>query len=418
MRILYYDCFSGISGDMNLGAMVDLGVDPVYLKNELQKLNIGGYSLKFEPDQRKGITGTRADVSILENKKSDYKKMQPLRKVQESDADQHSLISTQSHGRSYSDIVKIIKSSDLSENVQHLSIEIFRKIGFAEAHIHGTTIENIHFHEVGAVDAIVDIVGAAICFDYLKPDKIISSPVEMGGGMVKCAHGIFPVPAPATMEILKDKPIRLGAVQVETTTPTGAAILSVMVHEFTDRPNLQITKIAYGIGHRDNAIPNVLRVCLCEQSDALNSEKAIMIECNIDDMNPELYGYLMDKLFECGAEDVFFQHIMMKKNRPAVKLSILCDHEHEKNLIQQILVETSTLGVRKYEVEKNILNRSIAIINSPWGEVRVKHGYLNDQLIKSKPEYDDCLKISIENNIPLMQVYNKLVRIINDKIND
>lgn len=419
MTILYYDCFSGISGDMNLGAMIDLGVDQLYLIRELKKLNVSGYTLSFETDQRKGITGTRADVKLNNLNSSSFQNFKRINTGSEIKNERPS-IEIKEHGRSYTEIVKIIKDSDLSDNVKNISIEIFHKLGIAEAHIHGKSIDEIHFHEVGAVDAIVDIVGAAICFDFLKPHKIISSPVQMGGGMVKCAHGMFPVPAPATLEIMKDKPIRLGAVQVETTTPTGAAIITTLANEFSENYNLNIKKIGYGIGHRDNTIPNVLRVCLCElESYNSSSGKSVILECNIDDMNPELYGYIMDKLFDAGAEDVFFQNIMMKKNRPAIKLSVLCDNDHEKLLTKLILVETSTLGLRKYNVEKIILQRKFTALETNWGTVRIKHGYLDDILIKSKPEYDDCLKISKENNIPLTKVYDEIFRIINlTPIND
>ncbi|HEY4787064.1 MAG TPA: nickel pincer cofactor biosynthesis protein LarC [Bacteroidales bacterium] len=417
MKILYYDCFSGISGDMNLGALVDLGVDQSYLIQELKKLGIQGYSISFTPDQRKGITGTRADVNLTEQ--GDYSstpfKFEGLKKVADTQIHHHQ---KHNHGRNYADIRKLIDESSLNNNIKKISIAIFQKVAEAEAHVHGKSVDEVHFHEVGAVDSIVDIVGAAICIDYLNPDKIISSPVQLGGGMVKCAHGIFPVPAPATAEILKGKPVKLGAVPVETTTPTGAAILAVLVNEFTDRPDFSISKIAYGIGHRDNDLPNVLRVCLAESGgqpafDYLRST-AVMFECNIDDMNPEMYEYIMDKLFEAGADDVYFQPIIMKKTRPGTKISVLCQHTVAPSVENILLQETSTLGLRKYEVQKTMLKRDWKTVETKWGTVRVKLGLINGVTSKTKPEYVDCLRIARENNIPITDVYKEITFLLNN----
>jgi len=411
MKILYYDCFSGISGDMNLAALVDLGVEQSYLIRELEKIKLQGYSISFKPDQRKGITGTRADVTLTDETENSHQpfKFDGLKSIAQKQSNVHH---DHPHGRNYADIRKLINNSSLNDNIKKISIDIFQKIAKAEAHVHGTTVDDVHFHEVGAIDSIVDIVGAAICIDYLKPDKIISSPVQLGGGMVKCAHGLFPVPAPATAEILKGKPVKLGAVQVETTTPTGAAILAALVTEFTDKPDLNITKIAYGIGHRDTEIPNVLRVCFAESHEKSDSDylhsTAVMLECNIDDMNPELYEYVMDKLFEVGAEDVFFQSIIMKKSRPAIKISVLCQQSVVTSVENILLLETSTLGLRKYEVQKTMLKRDWKTIETKWGTVKVKLGLLNDKVIKTKPEYEDCLKLARQNNVPIADVYKEV----------
>jgi pyridinium-3,5-bisthiocarboxylic acid mononucleotide nickel chelatase len=400
--ILYYDCFSGISGDMNLGAMVDLGVDSSYLINELKKLDLNNYSISFTKDKRKGISGTRAHVIIQnEHKHADHK--------HENHHHEHHEHKHHNHERNFADIRNLIEKSSLNANIQKLSIDIFQKIAEAEAKVHDKPIDEIHFHEVGAVDSIVDIVGAAICIDFLKPDKIISSSLELGGGFVTCAHGTFPVPAPATLEILKGKPVKLGAVNAETTTPTGAAIIATLVTEFTDKPILNITKIAYGIGHNDNEIPNVLRLCSAEPiAEDKQTSTSTMIECNIDDMNPELYEYVMDKLFEAGAEDVFFQSILMKKTRPAIKISVLCQPVQTNNMEYILLTETSTLGLRKYNVQKTMLHRTWETLDTKWGKIRIKHGYLNNKIIKSKPEYEDCLKISQQNNVPISFVYQEI----------
>ena len=429
MKILYYDCFSGISGDMNLAAMVDLGVDKQYLIDELQKLNVSGYSIHFENDHRKGIFGIRADV-ILENTDGnhhhhhhndehshDHVAKHQVYNSQISTAslkpDAQSTSHTHDHNRNFSDIKLLIERSSLNNKVKELSVEIFRKIAVAEAHIHGKSIDEIHFHEVGAIDSIIDIVGAAICFDYLKPDKTISSPIQLGGGFVVCAHGTFPVPAPATLEILKGIPVKMGAVQVETTTPTGAAIIATLADEFNDQPSLSVEKVAYGIGHRDNVIPNVLRVYLANSVGDSDHQTACITECNIDDMNPEMYEYVMDKLFEAGADDVYFQPIIMKKTRPAIKISVLSGIQLAAKVEQILLTETSTLGVRKYDVQKSMLKREIKTIETKWGFVHLKVGYLNGEVIKSKPEYVDCLTISRTNNIPLMEVYKEVMSILN-----
>lgn len=243
MKILYYDCFCGISGDMNLAALVDLGVPGEYLLQELSKINLNSeYEIRIEKSAKLGITGTRVDVILKDNNHNH-----------------------EHHHRSLKDIEKIINSSNLSDKVKKLSLDMFMKVAEAEAKVHGKDLYEVHFHEVGAVDSIVDMVGAAICLDYLKVDRIIASPVQVGGGFVKCAHGLMPVPAPATAEILKNIPINTGIVQFETTTPTGAAILAANVHEFTPKVDFSIKKIGYGIGHRDLEIPNVLRVYLGEK---------------------------------------------------------------------------------------------------------------------------------------------------------
>lgn len=274
MRTLYYDCFSGISGDMNLGAMIDLGVEPEYLIEELEKLNLKGeYKLKITKDSRKGIHGTKVEV-ILQNNQEDICCQEHAHEHHhehnhEHHCHNHSQHHHHEHGqehdhehRNLKDIEEIIKSSSLSERVKDLSLNIFMKVAEAEAKVHGKPLYEVHFHEVGAIDSIVDIVGAAICMDYLKVDQVLASPVELGGGFVKCAHGLIPVPAPATLEILKGVPVKTGAIQFETTTPTGAAILAASVQEFTELKGFIIDKIGYGIGGRDTEIPNVLRAYL------------------------------------------------------------------------------------------------------------------------------------------------------------
>lgn len=388
--ILYYDCFAGISGDMHLSAMIDLGVGQDYLISELKKLNLSGYEIKVVQDQRRGISGTKVTV-LLKNEP------RPLSVMQHHHEREH---------RNYAEILKLINVSSLSENVKTISKRIFDKVAVAEAKIHNVPVEKVHFHEVGAVDSIVDIVGAAICLDFLKPSKVICSVIELGSGMAKCDHGIFPVPAPATVEILKGIPVKAGNVPFEATTPTGAAILAAVVDEFVTVLNYKVEKTAYGIGHKDSPIPNVLRVMWCAGKESnLPSELFNEIVCNIDDMSPELYDYIFEKLFNAGADDVYLTNIHMKKNRPAQQLSVLCKTDKTDSLIKIILQETSTLGVRVFSGTKIFLNRESFEIETSLGKVKVKKSF-SDDMVKIKPEYDDCSRIARERNMPLPEVVN------------
>ena len=398
--ILYYDCFSGISGDMHLGAMIDLGVDPHHLLGELQKLDLEGYEIKISRDQKSGISGTRVDVLLAEDP-GDRE-------------DAHGHLHGHAHHRRLDDIKRIIDSSDLDPKIKDRSLRMFQKLAEAEAKIHSKPVSEVHFHEVGAVDSIIDIVGAAICIEYFKPDRIIASEVELGGGFVKCEHGTFPVPAPATAEILKGIPVRSGAVPFETTTPTGALILACNVNEFAPLYGLKIKKTAYGIGHRDLEIPNVLRLYLAEPvRKEETSERAWILECNIDDMNPEMYGYVMDTLFEAGADDVFLTPIIMKKARPATKLSVLCSGEKKEKLTSVLLTQTTSLGVRRTEVDKTMLQREYSTIRTRYGDVTIKTAIYGGQKLKSKPEYEDCARLAREHGIPVQQVYQEISGLLN-----
>lgn len=386
MRILYYDCFAGISGDMNLGALIDLGVDPEYLKSELQKLNIEGFHLEVQKDIRRGVSGTKATV-VIENPENE--KHRHLRHVEE-----------------------LVNQSSLSPEVKAMSLEIFDLIAVAEGKVHNISKERVHFHEVGALDSIADIVGAAICLDYLKVDKVMSSPIQLGGGMVKCAHGLMPVPAPATTEIVQHVPVKTGLVQHEATTPTGAAILVATVDEFSERIDFQIDKIAYGIGQRDvSEVPNVLRVYLSESRkiDQTSLEEAWMLECNIDDMNPEWYDHLFGKLFDAGASDVFLTPIIMKKSRPANRLSVLCSKNLAPEMKSIIFNNSTTIGIREYPVTKTVLDRQEKEIETELGKVRVKCSYFQGKEIRFKPEFEDLKKLASEHGLSL----NEVEKIIN-----
>ena len=381
MKILYYDCFAGISGDMNLGALIDLGVDAEYLKQELGKLNIEGFHLEIKKDQRRGITGTKADV-IIEN--PDNEKHRHLRHVEE-----------------------IVNNSTLADKVKTNALKIFRLIAEAEAKVHNIDIQRVHFHEVGALDSIADIVGAAICLDYLKVDKVLSSPIQLGGGTVKCEHGVMPVPAPATALIVEGLPVKTGLVNHEATTPTGAAILAAMVDEFTPNVELPIAKTAYGIGNRDAEVANVLRVYLLEgekSSSDVETVEAVLLGSNIDDMNPEHYDFILTKLFEGGASDTWLTPIIMKKSRPAVTLSVLCSPELVEKMKTIIFTHSTSLGIREYRVQKHMLAREEIEVKISLGIVRVKQSYYNGRLLKSKAEVDDCKKLASEHGLSIREV--------------
>jgi uncharacterized protein (TIGR00299 family) protein len=388
MKILYYDCFAGISGDMNLGAMIDLGVDASYLESELKKLNIDGFHLEITKDLRRGISGTKAEV-IVEN--PDNEKHRHLRHVEE-----------------------IIGNSMLSENVKANSLKIFKLIAYAEAKVHQIEVERVHFHEVGALDSIADIVGAAICLDYLKVDKVLSAPIQLGGGTVRCAHGIMPVPAPATALIVENVPVKLGLVQHEATTPTGAAILVAMVDEFTESFNFPITKTAYGIGHRDvSEVPNVLRLFLSDVKTGihdLKEETAMVLECNIDDMNPERYKYIMELLFSAGASDVWMVPMIMKKSRPAIVLNVLCSPEKVETMKGIIFTQSTTIGLREYAIKKSVLHRKEKEIETKFGKVRIKQCMFGGKVVRSKPEFEDCKVIAMQQKISIEEVENEVLK--------
>ncbi|MCT4595115.1 MAG: nickel pincer cofactor biosynthesis protein LarC [Anaeromicrobium sp.] len=413
MNVLYYDCFCGISGDMNLGALIDLGVDREYLLKEISKLKLESeYEIEIKESIKKGITGTKVDVIIHDHKHDHHHDHHGHDHSHGNNHSHNHEHSHEHHHRGLKEIENIINSSDLSENVKKLSLDMFIKVAKAEAKVHGKSLYEVHFHEVGAIDSIIDMVGAAICLDYLKVDKIMASKVQLGGGFVKCAHGIIPVPAPATVEILKDIPVKTGIVEFETTTPTGAAILAANVEEFTDKIEFSIEKIGYGIGNRELEIPNVLRVYLGKEIKKEEVKKQYILETNIDDMNPELYGHVEEVLFEAGALDVFKTPILMKKGRNATKLSILVSEKKQKAVLEVIFKETTSIGLRKYEVDKIMLGRDFKKIRTKYGEVTIKNAYYEGELIKYKAEYEDCKKIAKENNIPISEVYKEVDKIV------
>lgn len=365
---------------MNLAAMIDLGIDSMYLINELNKLNLDGWELIVEKDQRHGIFGTKVTVKQTKEDKSH---------------------------RHLSDIARIITDSKLDNKVKLTSMLMFDLVAEAEAKVHNTSKEKIHFHEVGAIDSIIDIVGAAICYHKLNVDRVIISRLELGGGFVKCAHGNLPVPAPATAEIIKDIPVSTGGVDFEATTPTGATIVKTLGDVFNIENRMTISSSGYGIGHKVNeSRPNILRVHLGEESEEkTGGDKSSLLECNIDDMNPEWYDSLTERLLEAGASDVFLTQIIMKKGRPGTKVSVLSFNESIEKVKQILFTHSTTLGLRILPVEKLSLERQFKKIITPIGEITMKYGFYEGKMVSAKPEYNDCIKISLQNNIPIKEVF-------------
>ncbi|MCK4751336.1 MAG: nickel pincer cofactor biosynthesis protein LarC, partial [Bacteroidales bacterium] len=311
-------------------------------------------------------------------------------------------------------IEDLINNSTLSDAIKKRSLDIFNLIAEAEARIHDISKEKVHFHEVGALDSIADIVGAAICQAYFEVDEIHSSPIQLGGGFVKCAHGMMPVPAPATAEIVQAIPVRTGLVDYEATTPTGAAILAATVDCFGSDMEMTITRTGYGIGHKDGEIPNVLRVHLAEYSDSeaedVSIEQAIMLECNIDDMNPEWFSHVTTLLFDAGAADVFMTPIIMKKSRPGNMFSVLCNRDPVNRMKEIIFSSTSSIGLREYTVRKNMLRREIVVVHTRFGEVNVKRSFYGGRVVNEKPEFDQCSRLASENNVSLEEIQKEVYK--------
>ena len=387
-RVIYFDCFSGISGDMILGALVSLGVDIKELQNRLKSLNLKGYKLNSRQVKRNGFIGTKVNVVLNQTSQKSHR------------------------ARSFNDIKSLIEKSDLSQIVKFNSIAIFRRIGKVEAKVHGTTINRIHFHEVGAIDSIIDIVGGSLAMDLLDADLIVSSPINTGEGIVKCDHGILPVPAPATLELLKGIPCYSSGVEKELTTPTGAAFIGHFAEKFGSLPNMNMLSTGYGAGtHEIKNIPNLLRVVLGKSEESSHHRSMKVIETNIDDMNPEFYDYVIDQLFKVGAVDVFFAPINMKKNRPGILLSVIASKECFDSVVHILLEETSTLGVRHYEIDRVVSPRKQKMIVTPFGKVRVKIGGLDGSTRTISPEYEDCRKIAQKKEIPIKKVYDEALKV-------
>ncbi len=378
MKTAYFDCFSGISGDMILGALVDAGVGIDVLRAELGKLKLPGYEITALKVTRAGISATKVHVCIEE-------KEQPPRRL--------------------SDIRNIIEESALASSTKKTSIRIFERLAEAEARVHGTSPQHVHFHEVGAVDAIVDIVGAVIGLELLGISEMRSSSINLGSGTITTAHGILPVPAPATVELLNGIPCYGSSVPFELTTPTGAAVLSTVCGSFGSLPETTVNRVAYGAGGKEiEGQPNVLRVIIGEPLYGDEEDCSMIIETNIDDMNPQVYDYLIDRLLQQGAHDAYLTPVIMKKGRPGILLSVLADSAKTDGLLDTIFRETTSIGVRTREVRRKKLAREIREIETKYGRVKIKISRRGDEILTATPEYEDCRRIAEEKKVPLKQV--------------
>jgi uncharacterized protein (TIGR00299 family) protein len=445
MRIAYLECFSGISGDMFMGALVDAGVAPRLLEDAVAALKVGA-RLEISRVMRSGISATKVDVWVDGEKdlpREEYweRRHEHEQQNHEHHQDSHAQSHTHehahshgspgkssraevpaphshehSHGRGLTEIRQIISAASISERAKKIAVAIFESLGRAEAKIHNTSIESVHFHEVGAVDAMVDIVCAAVGAEALGVEEIICSPLNLGGGTVKCAHGTFPVPVPATVELLADAPVYSSGVMMELVTPTGAAIVKTLAARFTSFPEMKIEKSGYGAGTRDfPGHPNVVRLTIGDSvSSALAanvaSETITVLEANLDDLNPQVFGYVIDRLFEEGALDAFGLPVQMKKNRPGMLLTVLCKPEHASKLARLIFSETTTLGVRRRDEMRHTLARRWENVGTPWGEVRIKIASMNGTVTNYAPEYEDCRRIAAEHHVPLKTVIQEAAR--------
>jgi len=421
MKIAYFDCFSGISGDMVLGALVDAGLDVDSLRNELAKLNLEQLEFTCERTERHAIAGSHVKVHIRGEAIADADEHHlelPHTSDERGHEHEHEHEDTHEHGHSHEDshthshehhhledILTLIRDSHLDQRIRDTSCAVFERLAVAESTVHGSPPEKVHLHEVGALDAVVDIVGAVAGLHLLGVEKVYSSPLSFGTGFVRCAHGRYPVPVPGVLALCQGIPSIQTGIRSELVTPTGAALITTLASQFGPAPVFSQTAVGYGAGSRDlEEIPNMLRVRLGEMSSVTAQEKLIHIEANIDDMNPEIYGYLFELLLERGARDVYVAPIFMKKGRPGHLLGILVDEAHKEQITQTVLSETTTLGVRYHCVERRILERHIRQVETPYGRVGVKVGKLDGRL-RAAPEYEDCARLAREHKVPILSVY-------------
>ncbi len=401
MKILYLDCFAGISGDMTIGALLDLGLDFEFLKSELSKLGVSGYDLSLSRVDRSGINAAKFDV-LLSNIQinHDHSNGDHSHTHDSSLITHHSSLDTSSHShdhRSLSTIKHLIESSTLSEKVKKNSLAIFQRIGEAESKIHGVDIETVHFHEVGAVDSIVDIIGACIGLEALGIEKIISSPLHVGYGTFTCAHGTYPIPGPAATEILRGVPIYAKEIEGELVTPTGAAIVATLAAEFSKMPMMRVEKVGYGAGTRTyEKFPNVLRAVIGElEIEDSTPDTISVIEANIDDLSPQIFGHVMEQVLAAGALDIFYTPVQMKKNRPGILLTLLCAVGDREKFIDLIFRETTTLGIRHRDEKRVILRREFVTVETEFGAIKMKIAHnANGEIINAAPEFDDCLSVA------------------------
>ncbi len=378
MKIAYFDCFSGVSGDMILGALVDAGLEVSELEAELSQLPVRGFRLQAEKTTRRGISGTKLSVITEEHR-------------------------TERH---LPDINEIIDRSALSDDIKNTSKRVFMELASVEARIHQKTVDEVHFHEISALDSIVDVVGSLLGLRKLGLGAVYASRIHVGTGFVECRHGTLPVPAPATLELLKGVPVYSKGIESELATPTGVAILKSVAKGFGPMPDMTVDRIGYGAGSRELEIPNLLRICIGETcQDRYAGDEVLLLETNIDDMNPEFFGHVSERLLTQGALDVFMTPIYMKKNRPATLLSVLTAKEKLDGVLSTVFSETTTLGVRIHSVDRRVLARETISVKTTLGDIRVKVGRIGGEVKTMAPEYEDCREIAARQGVPLKDVY-------------
>lgn len=427
MKAIYLDTFAGISGNMLLGALLDAGYPLEALRSELQKLHLGAYELIYKKVNKLGIEATYFNVLLPEEHEHshDHEHEHEHHHEEHEHSHQHenehhheenTYIHAHTHvHRNLQDIMEIINVSELSVSIKGAAEKVFRAIAEAEAKVHGKTVEEVHFHEVGAIDTIIDVVGCFLGLEYLQVEKIYVGTVTTGFGFVQCAHGLMPVPAPATAELLQKLPQRQGQVAKEMTTPTGAALLKVLAEYCEGLPQGWTGDyIAYGAGTRDVEIPNVLRMYIGKTEQ--QKETVVEAACNLDDVSGEIVGYAAERLLEAGALDVWTEQIIMKKGRPACKLMFLCEKSKLDMLLEIVFAETGTLGLRYHEVQRSVLERGFVQVDTAYGTVRVKYGKNNDAISSLAPEYEDCKQTAAEQKVSLKAVYEAAHKAAEEKL--
>jgi uncharacterized protein (TIGR00299 family) protein len=442
VKILYLDCFSGISGDMTLGALIDAGLPLSALKQAIGSLALPGVHLHADRVLRAGVSATKFTVHAHDHHESEHhhhehpapstvapstiapstvapstvapSTVAPSTVAPSAIAPSTVAPSTQhphqAH-RSLSEIFALIDKASLSADGRDRAKVLFQRLAEAEASIHQMPVDAVHLHEVGALDSIIDIVGTVFALEWLGADRIVCSPLNVGGGMVQSAHGLFPVPAPATVRLLGDAPVYGGAVQKELVTPTGALIVSAYATSFGPIPPMSIDHVGYGAGDRDErTTPNVLRVLIGRAADRSATERVTVVECEIDDMNPQIFGVAMDRLYAAGALEVFYVSVQMKKNRPGTLLTVIVPPEQRERIADVIFRETTTIGLRHYDVDRECLEREIVSVETPIGPVRFKIARRNGRVLNATPEFDDCARLAAANNLPVKEVQALVIR--------
>jgi len=394
-RVLYFDCFSGISGDMTLGALLDAGLPLDDLRAALGSLALGDAHVHATKVLRAGVSATK--FSVHEHAHADA--------AHTHDHGEHAGAPHHHPHRHLSAIEKLIDASALSASGRERAKRMFRRLGEAEAAIHQMPLEKVHLHEVGALDSIIDIVGVVFAMEWAGADRVVCSPLNVGGGMVTSAHGLFPVPAPATVALLGDAPVYSGAVQKELVTPTGALIATTYASAFGPLPSMSIERVGYGAGDRDEpTTPNVLRVLIGRATDQPDANRVTVIECEIDDMNPQIFGVVMDRLYAAGALEVFYVPVQMKKNRPGTLLTVVAPPDLRAQMTDVIFRETTTIGLRHYDVDRECLQREIVTVETPIGAVRFKVASRDGRVLNAVPEFEDCAKLAVAHGLPVKEV--------------